>query len=60
MARTNKDKKVKHINPNEIKTRDWYMVLIIQGVTKGGVIPDKRKQKNKYSCRKSKRGMTDD
>jgi hypothetical protein len=51
MARTQKDKKVKHIDPNKIKTRDWYMVLIINGATKGGVIPDRRKDRNKYSCR---------
>lgn len=54
MARTKKDKKVKHINPNDIKTRDWFMVLIINGVTKGGVIPDRRKQRDKYKCRNSR------
>jgi hypothetical protein len=54
MARTQKDKKAKHINPNEIKTRDWFMVLIINGVTKGGVIPDRRKQRDKYRCRNSR------
>lgn len=59
MARTKKDKKSKHIDPNAIKTRDWYMVLIINGVTKGGVIPDRRKARNKYRCRNSRNGDWD-
>jgi len=54
MARTQKDKKIKHIDPNDIKTRDWYMVLIINGVTKSGVIPDRRKARDKYRCRNSR------
>jgi hypothetical protein len=40
------------INPNQIKTRDWAMVQIIQGVTKAGVQTDKRKARNKKACRK--------
>ena len=54
MARTQKDKKIKHIDPNDIKNRDWYMVLIINGVTKAGVIPDRRKARDKYRCRNSR------
>jgi len=54
MARTQKDKKAKHINPNDIKTRDWFMVLIINGATKSGVIPDRRKDRDKYRCRNSR------
>lgn len=59
MARTQKDKKIKHIDPNDIKTRDWYMVLIINGATKAGVIPDRRKARNKYRCRNSRNGEWD-
>jgi len=51
MSRTNKDKKSKHINPNEIKTRDWCMVLIINGATKAGAYKDRRKDRAKYRCR---------
>lgn len=54
MARTQKDKKAKYIDPNKIKTRDWCMVLIINGVTKSGVIPDRRKQRDKYRCRNNR------
>jgi hypothetical protein len=54
MARTQKDKKIKHIDPNDIKIRDWYMVLIINGVTKAGVMPDRRKARDKYRCRNSR------
>lgn len=43
------------IDPNEIKTRDYLILQIIQGVTKAGVHRDRRKHKNKYECRKSKR-----
>ena len=59
MARTKKDRKAKHIDPNSIKTRDWRMVLIIQGVTKAGVIPDRRKARNKYRCRNRRNGEWD-
>lgn len=54
MARTKKDRKAKHIDPNAIKTRDWCMVLIINGATKAGVIPDRRKARDKYRCRNSR------
>ena len=59
MARTKKDKKAKHIDPNAIKTHDWCMVLIINGATKAGVIPDRRKDRNKYRCRNSRNGEWD-
>ena len=54
MARTNKDKKSKHIDPNTLKVRDYYMVAIINGATKCGVIPDRRKRADKYRCRNSR------
>jgi len=54
MARTKKDKKRKHIDPNAIKVRDYYMVAIINGATKAGVIPDRRKWADKYRCRNSR------
>ena len=59
MANTYKDRKAKHIDPNDIKTRDWYMVQIINGATKAGVIPDRRKDRDKYRCRNSRNGEWD-
>ena len=59
MARTNKDKKAKYINPNDIKTRDYYMVLLINGATKSGVYRDRRKDRDKYRCRNSRNGDWD-
>lgn len=35
-----------------IKTRDYYMVMIINGVTKAGVHQDKKKEKKRKECRK--------
>lgn len=57
MAKTHKDRKVKHIDPNTVKSRDLLMVLIINGVTKSGIIPDKRKARNKRQCRDRVRDM---
>jgi len=39
------------VNPNEIKTRDHLMVELINGATKAGVHKDKRREKNKKTCR---------
>jgi hypothetical protein len=39
------------INPNEIKTRDPFMMMIIGGVTKANVEVDQKKEKNKKKCR---------
>ena len=36
----------------QIKTRDYFMLQIINGATKAGVHKDKRKEKNKKECRK--------
>lgn len=46
-----KTKPAKQLNPNEVKTRDLLMVRIIQGVTKAGIQPDRRKEKNRRECR---------
>lgn len=35
-----------------IKTRDYYMLMIINGVTKAGVHQDKKKEKKRKECRK--------
>ena len=34
-----------------IKTRDWAMVRVIQGVTKGGIHKDEVKEASRYECR---------
>ncbi len=39
------------VNPNEVKTRDYFLVAIILGATKSGVHKDKRKAANKKACR---------
>ena len=39
------------INPRNIKTRDYAMVRIIQGVTKSGVHSDEKKDASRYACR---------
>lgn len=40
------------IDPNEIPTRDYNMLLIIKGATKSGTHIDRRKENNKQACRK--------
>lgn len=40
------------IDPNEIKTRDYNMLLIISGATKAAVHVDRKKEKNRKECRK--------
>jgi hypothetical protein len=47
--------KTNRINPNELKTRDPLMVLIIQGVTKAGVQVDRKKESARKACRKPSR-----
>jgi hypothetical protein len=39
------------INPREIKTRDYNMLLIIAGATKAGVQKDRRKETSRKACR---------
>ena len=48
------------INPNDVKTRDYLLLQIINGVTKAGIHRDKRKHNNKYKCRKSKAHRTEE
>lgn len=38
-------------NSKKIKTRDYYMVDIINGATKSGAQLDRRKAKSKNACR---------
>lgn len=39
------------VGGRSIKTRDWAMVKIIQGVTKAGVHSDKKKDLHRSACR---------
>lgn len=47
------------IDPNEIKVRDYNMLLIIGGATKAGVHIDKRKENNRKACRNWKQQRED-
>lgn len=40
------------IDPNEIKTRDPYILMIISGATKASTHKDMKKENNKYECRR--------
>ena len=40
------------IDPNRLKTRDYLVLALIQGATKAGVQPDRRKEQNRKECRK--------
>jgi hypothetical protein len=40
------------IDPNEIKTRDYLLLDLINGVTKSGVHIDRKKEANRNACRK--------
>lgn len=51
MSKKNKVYDTQKIDPNTIPVRDNLMVDIINGVTKSGPHTDKRKERNKYSCR---------
>ena len=46
------NKKAK-IDPNKLKTRDYFMLKVISGVTKAGTFKDRKKQKNKMACREN-------
>lgn len=39
-------------NKRTPKTRDYFLVLIINGVTKSGIHVDRKKKANKNICRK--------
>ena len=40
------------VDPNKLKTRDPLLVRIIQGVTKSGVRPDRKKEAARRACRR--------
>jgi hypothetical protein len=40
------------IDPNEFKTRDHLLVLLITGATKAGAHRDHRKEASRKACRK--------
>lgn len=40
------------INPNDIKTRDYNMLMIIAGATKANIQTDRKKENNKKNCRR--------
>jgi len=42
------------VNPRSVKSRDPFMVAIINGVTKAGTFRDNRKHTNKYAARGKK------
>ena len=46
-------KKNRTINPNDIKTRDWLMVGIIEGRTKAGIHRSKKRYLRKPKHRKN-------
>jgi hypothetical protein len=39
------------IKSRDIKTRDWALVRILQGVTKAGTHQDHKKHNNRNACR---------
>ena len=51
MSRTKKDRKLSTINPNDIPSRDYLMMAIINGITKASTHRDRRKDRAKYRCR---------
>lgn len=56
--RLNKESEIS-IDPNEIKVRDYNMLLIIAGATKAAVHVDRRKERNKRECRNWKHNRED-
>lgn len=40
------------IDPNKLKTRDHLMVAVINGATKSGIQPDRKKEENRTRSRK--------
>ena len=49
--RKKKEEKPVVLDPNQIKVRDYLMLLIIQGITKAGTQKDRKKEKSKKACR---------
>jgi len=52
MGSLNKKDQVVTIDPNEIKTRDYLLLDLINGATKSGIHVDRRKEANRKACRK--------
>jgi hypothetical protein len=44
------------LDPNAVKTRDYFMLALIQGATKAGVQKDRRKEADRKACRGRHRG----
>lgn len=40
------------IDPNKLKTRDYLILKVIEGVTKSGIHPDLKKEENRTRSRK--------
>jgi hypothetical protein len=45
-----KSKLTVKVDPREVRTRDWALVLLINGATKAGVQPDRRKEADRRAC----------
>lgn len=41
----------KNIRSQDIRTRDWLLVRLIQGATKSGPQRDRRKEQDRKACR---------
>jgi len=51
MANKLKSPRADKINPNELPTRDWLLLLLINGATKSSVAKDQKKERNRQKCR---------
>lgn len=56
---SNKRQMTVTVDPREVRTRDWAMVRLINGATKAGVQPDRRKEADRRACR-GRRGRDGD
>lgn len=52
MSKQHKPIEVFIINPNEMKTRDYLLIDIINGATKSGPQIDRKKEQDRKACRK--------
>ena len=48
------------IDPNQMKVRDQLLKQLVLGMTKSGVQPDQKKERNKNECRRKTRHKDDD
>jgi hypothetical protein len=51
MAKKRRHNTPERIDPNEIPTRDLFMLMILTGATKSGTHTDEKKEKNRRACR---------